>query len=643
MIGRGLCLTAVFLAACIFAGNWLFVTYAQRCDVKLEKCQCYVRLTRTGASATTTPSCSLRVTYLKSVGSSQLNDCSIVEPGTFDRIILCDTGIKAVLHCQNGKTITVNPGTASEVSCVDDGKNRPDVVTSHYESWVNNVGGKNTNLARGLLSSGRPKAEDEESIVSTVVTPIESLTVTSGDAGIGLDRSGSTWLTVAAGRAELVSLCSGRAARLTAPAITNNADDWQLLPVFRGETPDIDAGKCRLTDISGNWRGGYLGLNARREPELFPLVLQIRQSGGTVTAGGRQMNISELRLSTESLQYGLSISFNLEAASADGAAALSISGTLDKGNMQFFVDSSKGPTIAGSGTAHRLHIAQSALPKAAAGAVYQQQLYAVSTAPGLFSWTISDGVLPPGISLDPNAGTLAGTPSATGKYNFSVRVSDANGDVFVQPLTLEVNNMVLVSDMLPAAFVGQSYSYRLEVAGGKPPYTFKDDFLGALPVPVPGLPFLSADGTVKLEPQKADSVFVLLSVRDSNGLTQPLNVTIPVRGITLTGSQKLPDGQPGAAYDYAFKVVGTSAPVTWSTTWDLDGTGLTFDGTTGRLSGRPVGEMEISFTVTASDGNSPHSRPFDLSIVSGTVTQAMAQRSRPLVGPQLWMARTKGR
>ena len=49
------------------------------------------------------------------------------------------------------------------------------------------------------------------------------------------------------------------------------------------------------------------------------------------------------------------------------------------------------------------------------------------TAP--YSWSLSSGSLPPGMSLDTtsvtNATTLSGTPSAAGSYNFEVRVNDS--------------------------------------------------------------------------------------------------------------------------------------------------------------------------------------------------------------------------
>lgn len=46
---------------------------------------------------------------------------------------------------------------------------------------------------------------------------------------------------------------------------------------------------------------------------------------------------------------------------------------------------------------------------------------------GPFTWTISSGNLPPGLSLNSSTGVISGTPTATGNYSFEYTVTDANG------------------------------------------------------------------------------------------------------------------------------------------------------------------------------------------------------------------------
>lgn len=57
--------------------------------------------------------------------------------------------------------------------------------------------------------------------------------------------------------------------------------------------------------------------------------------------------------------------------------------------------------------------------------------YALSTAAaggvGAFAYTVSNGTLPAGLSLDPATGQISSTPTTAGTYTFTVRATDSNG------------------------------------------------------------------------------------------------------------------------------------------------------------------------------------------------------------------------
>jgi hypothetical protein len=65
------------------------------------------------------------------------------------------------------------------------------------------------------------------------------------------------------------------------------------------------------------------------------------------------------------------------------------------------------------------------LPQGILGQSYQQTL-SVSGGTGPYSFVVSGGTLPTGLSLTPE-GVLSGTPSETGTFNFGIRVTDATG------------------------------------------------------------------------------------------------------------------------------------------------------------------------------------------------------------------------
>lgn len=82
-----------------------------------------------------------------------------------------------------------------------------------------------------------------------------------------------------------------------------------------------------------------------------------------------------------------------------------------------------------------LRILGAGLPPAYIGQPYSQAVQAVG---GLrpYDFALADGQLPPGLQLQ--GGTLRGTPNKTGRYTFTLQVTDANLSKTVQRYTLTV-------------------------------------------------------------------------------------------------------------------------------------------------------------------------------------------------------------
>ncbi len=75
------------------------------------------------------------------------------------------------------------------------------------------------------------------------------------------------------------------------------------------------------------------------------------------------------------------------------------------------------------GSVASLAVVTSGLPSAAVGAAYGAQL-AASGGAGSYTWSLSSGSLPAGLSLSAASGVISGTPTATGTASFTVGVSD---------------------------------------------------------------------------------------------------------------------------------------------------------------------------------------------------------------------------
>jgi Putative Ig domain len=87
-------------------------------------------------------------------------------------------------------------------------------------------------------------------------------------------------------------------------------------------------------------------------------------------------------------------------------------------------------TVTVSDPGSGLNITTSSLPNGTIGIAYQATLAASGgTAP--YSWSITSGSLPPGLTLAASTGILSGSPTTPGTYTFTIQVSDSS----VPPLT----------------------------------------------------------------------------------------------------------------------------------------------------------------------------------------------------------------
>ncbi len=157
------------------------------------------------------------------------------------------------------------------------------------------------------------------------------------------------------------------------------------------------------------------------------------------------------------------------------------------------------------------------------GFVNQSYNYQIQTSGGQAPVTFQkvSGSLPPGINLN-SAGVISGTPTATGTYTFTVKVTDScpSGAQTVQktfsltinPEPQQCQPLSITSPAnMPDAMVNQAYSYQIQTSGGQAPITFTM-VSGSMPQ---GLTMNDSTGAVTGTPTKFGTYTFTVQVTDS--------------------------------------------------------------------------------------------------------------------------------
>ena len=253
----------------------------------------------------------------------------------------------------------------------------------------------------------------------------------------------------------------------------------------------------------------------------------------------------------------------------------------------------------------------SPLPLGVAGTFYSFQIQAAG--PSLINWSSTSGTVPPGLTLT-TAGSLVGTPTTSGSYQFTAQAAAFNPpQTATQTFAITINRALTVTSpaVLPLATLGDPYSVPLQANGGVPPYTWTN--LGGL---IPAGLTLTSDGILRGTPTGLGSFLLTFQVTDSftptNQLIRQFALGI-IKPLSIT-TLSLPHGFQNADYSQQFQSTGGTSPFTWLVTAGTLPAGLTLT-TDGLLSGKPtvVGAQKITVTVTDALGVA-FSSDFDLVI-----------------------------
>ncbi|WP_433974176.1 beta strand repeat-containing protein [Tunturiibacter lichenicola] len=254
-----------------------------------------------------------------------------------------------------------------------------------------------------------------------------------------------------------------------------------------------------------------------------------------------------------------------------------------------------------------LSIITSSLPSGTQGTNYSSGLQATGgTTP--YTWSITSGSLPAGLTLGATTGIVSGTPTATGTFNITATVADASSPAQTRsiPLSLVVAPpaLAITVSAFPSGTQGTSYSKSLMATGGTTPYTWSIT-LGSLPA---GLNLTPSTGVISGIPTANGTFNFTATITDSSSPTETASTSIslviapPALVITTTS---LPSGTQSTSYSKSLTATGGTAPYNWSITSGSLPAGLSLAANTGLISGTPTANGSFPITVTVKDASSP--------------------------------------
>ena len=280
--------------------------------------------------------------------------------------------------------------------------------------------------------------------------------------------------------------------------------------------------------------------------------------------------------------------------SMSGAFSVSVTATNDAGSVKATLRLTvAAPVVIGADE----------LPAARIGAAYSASL-GISGYPAP---AVTVEGLPDGLRFDEATGAIKGTPSTLGTYEVFVHAENSAGSAADRTFTLAVNDpLVIVTEALPTAYVGESYSAALEFEGEP------------ASVQVEGLPqgiaFNASTHTFAGTPTQQDIGEHSISVTATASTGQVVSKTILLEiapaasPVSMAAEAWLFPAKAGASVSYdltdELSATGRPASFTWSLTQGAklpEGIALGADGT---LSGMPaVGASgEHAFDVICTNG-----------------------------------------
>jgi hypothetical protein len=229
------------------------------------------------------------------------------------------------------------------------------------------------------------------------------------------------------------------------------------------------------------------------------------------------------------------------------------------------------------------------------------QTISVSGGKPTYHFSLSWGSLPNGMTLNSTSGTISGTPTKAGTFNFGVHVTDSSdmggAEAFAITVAGESEVTVSVSPSTTTVASAGSMQFTAQVTN--------TSNVGVTWTASTGKISSSGDYTAPSVTSNTNATVTATSTADSSkSASATLTITAPTvtaLDITTTG---LTDVTAGVTYSANLKVTGGTNPYSWSKTSGTLPSGFSLS-SSGSLSGTTTQTGNFTFTVQVADASSP--------------------------------------
>ncbi|KAA8917981.1 autotransporter outer membrane beta-barrel domain-containing protein [Xanthomonas sontii] len=261
------------------------------------------------------------------------------------------------------------------------------------------------------------------------------------------------------------------------------------------------------------------------------------------------------------------------------------------------------------------------LPNGTAGQAYSAAITQASGGIAPYTYAVTAGALPAGVTVNSATGALSGTPTVTGNFSFTLAATDSTSGTPGQAsrsytLAIVAPTLTVAPSTLPSGTAGTAYSQTLSTSGGTAPYTYALSS-GALPA---GLS-LSSAGVLSGTPAVAGSFTFVVGVTDAGSFGGSHAYTLSIASPTLAITPPtLPAAAINASYSQALSTSGGTAPYSYVLNAGALPSGMSLSAG-GVLSGTPTTAGNFAFTVGVTDANAfTAAQAFTLTVASPTLT-----------------------